>query len=213
VVAACRAAGVLVHVDASQAVGRTPFSFADLDADLCTVSGPELGGPRGGLLLVRRGLRLEPLLVGGAQERARRAGLEDVAAMVGMAAALEGVDVAAEGARQHALVDRLLERSRSVDGVAALTPTARLPHLACLQVEGVEAEPVLLGLDQAGVAVHSGSSCSSELLEPSPVLEAMGVDGDRSLRASVGWSSTEADVDAFAAALPEVLARLRALRG
>jgi cysteine desulfurase len=71
---------------------------------------------------------------------------------------------------------------------------------------------VLLGLDQAGIAVHSGSSCSSELLEPSPVLQAMGVDGDRSLRASVGWSTTDGDVAAFLAALPEVLASLRALR-
>ena len=92
-------------------------------------------------------------------------------------------------------------------------PTGRLPHLVCLAVDGVEAEPVLLGLDQAGVAVHSGSSCSSEALEPSPVLEAMGVDAERSLRVSVGWSTTEADVDAFIGAVPDVVARLRALRG
>jgi cysteine desulfurase len=76
----------------------------------------------------------------------------------------------------------------------------------------VEAEPVLLGLDQAGVAVHSGSSCSSEALEPSPVLEAMGVDGERSLRLSVGWSTTAADVDAFAGAFAGVVERLRSLR-
>ena len=76
----------------------------------------------------------------------------------------------------------------------------------------MEAEPVLLGLDQAGVAAHSGSSCSSESLEPSPVLEAMGVDAERSLRVSVGWSTTDADVDAFAAAFPLVVGRLRALR-
>ncbi|MDQ1502100.1 MAG: cysteine desulfurase, partial [Actinomycetota bacterium] len=77
---------------------------------------------------------------------------------------------------------------------------------------GVEAEPVLLALDQHGVAVHSGSSCSSETFEPSPVLSAMGVDADHSLRVSVGWSSADADVDAFLAALPEVIGRLRALR-
>ena len=81
----------------------------------------------------------------------------------------------------------------------------------CLSVAGVEAEPVLLGLDAAGVAVHSGSACSSESLEPSPVLEAMGVDAERSLRVSVGWSTTAVDVEAFCAALPEVVARLRAL--
>lgn len=91
-------------------------------------------------------------------------------------------------------------------------PAGRLPHLVCLAVGGVEAEPVLLGLDQAGVAVHSGSSCSSESLEPSPVLEAMGVDAERSLRISVGWSTTDADVDAFLGAMPTVVARLRSLR-
>jgi cysteine desulfurase len=88
-----------------------------------------------------------------------------------------------------------------------------VPHILCLGVAGVEAEPVLLGLDQAGVAVHSGSSCSSESLEPSPVLEAMGVDGERSLRLSVGWSTTDADVAAFAGAFGDVVGRLRGLRG
>ena len=92
-------------------------------------------------------------------------------------------------------------------------PEDRLPHLVCFGVRGVEAEPVLLGLDQRGVAVHSGSSCSSETFEPSPVLRAMGVDGDHSLRVSVGWSSTDADVDAFLEALPDVVGRLRNLRG
>jgi len=79
-------------------------------------------------------------------------------------------------------------------------------------VDGVEAEPILLGLDRRGVAVHSGSSCSSEALEPSPVLAAMGVNADRSLRASVGWNSTDDDVDAFLAAFPDVVSRLRELR-
>ena len=81
----------------------------------------------------------------------------------------------------------------------------------CLGIAGVEPQAVLLGLDQAGVAAHSGSACSSEALEPSPVLEAMGVDAHRSLRVSVGWSTTDADIDAFLIALPDVLARLRAL--
>jgi cysteine desulfurase len=213
VVAACHEAGVLVHVDAAQAVGRVAFDFAGDDADLVSVSAHKLGGPRGvGALLVRRGLRLEPLLVGGAQERLRRGGLENVAGAVGFAAALEGLDPVAEGARQHQLTERILVGATALDGVLRHTPPARLPHIACLGLDGVEAEPVLLGLDQAGIAVHSGSSCSSELLEPSPVLEAMGADGDRSLRASVGWSTTSADVEAFLTALPEVLAGLRALR-
>jgi cysteine desulfurase len=88
----------------------------------------------------------------------------------------------------------------------------RVPHILCLGVEGVEAEPVLLGLDQADVAVHSGSSCSSESLEPSPVLEAMGVDGERSLRLSVGWSTTDGDIEAFVEAFGGVVSRLRSLR-
>ena len=88
----------------------------------------------------------------------------------------------------------------------------RVPHIVCLGIEGVEAEPILLGLDQAGIAAHSGSSCSSESLEPSPVLQAMGVDADRSLRLSVGWSTSDADIEAFAAAFPRVVADLRALR-
>jgi cysteine desulfurase len=90
-------------------------------------------------------------------------------------------------------------------------PDGRLPSLVCLSVAGVEAEPVLLGLDAAGVAVHSGSACSSESLEPSPVLEAMGVDAHHSLRLSVGWSTTGGDVDELLDALPRVLAELRAL--
>ena len=91
-------------------------------------------------------------------------------------------------------------------------PEGRLPHLVCLGVAGVEAEPILLGLDQRGIAVHSGSSCSSESLEPSPVLAAMGVDADRSLRPSVGWNTTDADVVAFGEAFGAVVEQLRALR-
>ncbi len=91
-------------------------------------------------------------------------------------------------------------------------PAGRLPHLVCLGVAGVEAEPVLLGLDRAGVAAHSGSACASESLEPSPVLAAMGEDPNNSLRLSVGWSTADEDVEAFAAAFGAVVAGLRALR-
>ena len=89
----------------------------------------------------------------------------------------------------------------------------RLPHLVCFGIEGIEPQAVLLGLDQAGIAAHSGSACSSESLEPSPVLEAMGVDAHRSLRISVGWSTTEADIDALGESLPQVIDRLRSLAG
>ena len=202
------------------------------------MSGHKLGAPTGtGVLLVRRGLRLDPLLAGGDQERARRAGMEDLAALVGLGAAaaelaeeldpagaagpvelagpqeddpMRRLDVEAHASRQR--TDRVLAAVAGLDGVEVHgDPVDRLPHLVCLGIEGIEPQAVLLGLDQAGIAVHSGSACASEGLEDSPVLAAMGVDAHRSLRISVGWSSTDDDVDALLGALPDVLARLRAL--
>jgi cysteine desulfurase len=215
VVAACRERGVLVHVDAAQAAGHLPIAFDDLGADLLSVSSHKLGGPAGvGALVVRRGLRLRPLLLGGDQERARRAGLEPVALLAGFGAAAEvlGVSLDTEVTAQRALTARLLDGVAQLQGIRVYgDPEHRLPHLVCLGVDGVEPQAVLLGLDRAGVAAHSGSACSSEALEPSPVLEAMGVDAHHSLRLSVGWSSTEADVDAALSALPAILRDLRAL--
>jgi cysteine desulfurase len=121
--------------------------------------------------------------------------------------------IADESATARTRTDALVAAALSVPGVVAFGDRDDcLPNLVCLGIDGVEAEPVLLGLDQAGIAAHSGSSCSSETLEPSPVLEAMGVDGERSLRLSVGWSSTDDDVAAFARAFPGVVAGLRSLR-
>jgi cysteine desulfurase len=231
-VAGARERGVLTHVDACAAAGHLPIDFAALGADLVSVTAHKLGGPRGiGALLVRRGLRLPPFLLGGAQERGRRAGIENAVAAVGFAAAAAELSapalssvtappspaprLVAEAEAARGLTDLLLtEAPKLVDGLTVFgDPFDRLPHLVCFGVEGVEAEPVLLGLDQLGVAVHSGSSCSSETFEPSPVLSAMGVDADHSLRISVGWSSTTADVDVFLSALPAVVGRLRSLRG
>jgi cysteine desulfurase len=219
VAAACRERGVLVHVDGCMAAGHVALDFGALGADLCSVSAHKFGGPKGaGALLVRRGLRLPPFVVGGAQERARRGGLEDVPAMVGFGAAagelLTDGGLDAEARAQRELTDRVArEAPERVGGVVRYgDPVERVPQLVCLGVEGVEAEPILLGLDQRGVAVHSGSACSSEALEPSPILAAMGVDADHSLRISVGWSSVPEDVDAFLDAFPTVVDRLRALR-
>jgi len=218
VVTRCRELGVLVHVDAAAAAGHVPVAFDELGADLVSVSAHKLGGPTGaGALLVRQGLRLPPLLVGGDQERSRRAGMENVAALVGFgaaAAALGGGALAAEAEADRRRTERLLAAATAVEGVEPYGDTRdRVPHIVCFGVAGVEAEAVVLGLDQAGVAVHSGSACSSETLEPSPVLEAMGVDADRSVRCSTGWSTTDDDVSAFSAAFPALVARLRALRG
>lgn len=218
VAAACRERGVLVHVDAAQAAGRVPIAFTDLGVDLLSVSAHKLGGPPGiGALLVRRGVRLDPLLVGGDQERARRAGMENLPAALGFGAACAALaddgrlaDEAA-GARRH--TERLRAGLTTLPGVHLYgSADHRLPHLVCAGIDGVEPQAVLLGLDQAGVAAHSGSACATEGLEDSPVLAAMGVDAHRSLRLSVGWSTIDDDVDATLAALPGILDRLRALR-
>jgi cysteine desulfurase len=219
VVEVCRRHGVLVHVDACALAGHLAVGFDDLGADLVSVSAHKFGGPPGiGALIVRRGLRLDPLLVGGEQERARRAGLENVPAIIGFGAAAEALAVPgrldAEATAARGRTARLAEAATAVDGVEIIGDRARcLPHLVCVTIHGVEAEPVLLGLDQCGIAVHSGSSCASESLAPSPVLEAMGVDSEHSLRMSVGWSTTEDDVTAFVDSFASVVDGLRALRG
>jgi cysteine desulfurase len=217
VVGACREMGVLVHVDAACAAGHVPVDFAALGADLLSVSAHKLGGPQGvGALLVRRGLRIRPLMVGGEQERSRRAGMENVAGLAGFGAACEALAgcLDAEAARAGAQTTAVVAAATAVGGVVTYGDQAgRVPHVACLGVAGVEAEAVLLGLDQAGISAHSGSACSSESLEPSPVLAAMGVEAERSLRLSVGWSTGDDDVAAFTRAFPAVVARLRALRG
>jgi cysteine desulfurase len=218
VVAVCREAGVPVHVDAVAAAGHVPLDLGTLEADLVSVSSHKLGGPAGvGALVLRRGLRVDPMVVGGEQERGRRAGLENVAGVIGFGAAAEVLATPgrldAEASAARSATGALGDAATAVEGVVPYGDVdRRVPHILCLGVAGVEAEPVLLGLDQAGVAVHSGSSCSSESLEPSPVLEAMGVDGERSLRLSVGWSTTRDDVDAFAGAFAGVVQRLRDLR-
>lgn len=217
IVAACRPLGPLVHIDAAMAAGHVAIDFRAVGADLMSVSAHKLGGPPGvGALIVRRGLRLPPLLRGGDQERARRAGYENVPAIVGYgaAAAVLADRLAAEAAEHRRLTDRVLGAvaAGDLDGLEIYgDPVDRLPHLICLGVPGIEPQAVLLGLDRLGIAAHSGSACASEALEPSPVLAAMGVDAHRSLRISTGWSSTDHDIDALLVALPKVLAELRAL--
>lgn len=218
VIALCRDRNVPVHVDACAAAGHEPIDFGALGVDLLSVSGHKLGGPPGcGALLVRRGRRLPPLLLGGDQERARRAGMENAPGIVGFGAAASALAepgrILAEAASQRSLTEQLLESALAVPGVAPYGDTLdRLAHIVCLGVADVESEAVVLGLDRAGIAVHSGSACASEGFEPSPVLQAMGLDAERSLRCSVGWSSTVEDVEAFASSFPAVVARLRSLR-
>jgi cysteine desulfurase len=209
-----RDVGVLSHLDACAAIGYAPVNFGTSGADLMSITAHTWGGPKGvGALVIRRGLRIEPFIVGGAQERARRAGIENVPAIVGFgAAAAAAAPAEHEVARGH--TNRLrVGIEATVSGVTFHgDPDTRLPNLVCVGVDGVEAEPILLALDQQGVSIHSGSACSSESLEPSPVLAAMGADADHALRISVGWSTTTADVDRFLAVFPGVVDGLRALR-
>lgn len=204
----------LVHVDAAQAGTQAPDAVA-AGADLVSISGHKLGGPPGaGVLVIRRNLRIPPLLPGGDQERARRAGMENIAAVVGLAAVADHLAThgAAETEHMRSLAGRIIRWADGADGIALLGDRVhRAPHLVCLQLEGLEPQPVLLRLDQAGIAVHSGSSCSSEAFEPSPVLAAMGVDAQRSLRISVGWSTSDGDVDAAVSALDTAVRELRGL--
>jgi cysteine desulfurase len=225
VAALCAEVGVPLHVDAAAAFGHVPFGYGSLGAAFVSVSAHKMGGPPGvGALLLGRGVRVRPLLVGASEERGRRAGAENVLGIVGFGAAAaelsagddsgSGSLLESEAAREASLRDSLASVATAVAGVSVLGPAGgeeRLPHILCLDMEGVLGEAVLLSLDAAGIAAHSGSACSSEVLEPSPVLEAMGADPDRSLRLSVGWSSSEEDVAAFGAVFPEVLARLRSL--
>ncbi|MHB1488315.1 MAG: cysteine desulfurase family protein, partial [Acidimicrobiales bacterium] len=202
VIEICRSRDVPIHIDAASAVGHVATDLGQLGADFVSVSAHKLGGPKGmGALVLGRGVRIDPLLVGGEQERARRGGLENLPAIVGFgaAAAVLGAPGAleAEANRARAHTEAILVGALGCDGVVAYgDTTARVPHIVCLGVAGVEAEAVLLGLDRSGVAVHSGSACSSESLLPSPVLQAMGVQADHSLRISVGWSTTEEDIEA-----------------
>ena len=208
---------MLVHVDAALAAGHVPIDFADLGADLLSVSGHKFGGPPGaGALLVRRGLRLRPLLrrrrpgagpPGRPRERAGHRRLRRRRRRPGASGRLEAEAAAAAAPAPTGC--SAAARATSTASACYGDPVDRLPHLVCLGVDGIEPQAVLLGLDQAGVAAHSGSACSSESLEPSPVLEAMGVDAHRSLRVSVGWSTTDADIDALLDALPRVIRELR----
>ncbi len=214
----CAERGVRLLVDAAQAAPWHRIDVATMGATFLAISGPKLGAPAGtGALIVTRGARVPPFLVGGEQERGRRAGLENTPAIVGLAAACHQLSssLGAEIEAARRLTDRLRVGLGEIDRVTVFGPvdtSNRLPHIVCCGIDGVEPQAVLLGLDRAGIAAHSGSACASEGLEPSPVLAAMRVDADRSLRLSVHAGSSDGDIDAVLAALPSILEGLRSLR-
>jgi cysteine desulfurase len=211
--------GALVHTDAVQTAGKLPLNVKSLGVDLLSIAGHKFYGPKGtGALWVRRGIRLLSPLTGGRQERNRRAGTENVPALVGLGVAADaaGRTLAAEGERLAALRDRLeaglLSTIAGSSRNGAQSP--RVPNTSNISIDRIESESVLIGLDLAGIAVSSGSACSSGTLEPSHVLKAMGLPHLRtlgSIRFSLGASNTEADIDRVLEVLPPLVEKLRSL--
>lgn len=213
-------ADIYFHTDAVQAAGKVPLNVNDIGCDLLAISGHKIHAPKGvGALYVRKGTPIWPLLYGGRHERGRRAGTENVAAIVGLgrAAELAGTWLS-DGKAQHmaALRDRLESGILSqVEDVTVNGDGAeRVPNTTNLSFEGVEGEALVIALDLKGLAVSTGAACSSGAIEPSHVLTAMGLAPDRargSLRLSLGKQTTEADIDFALALLPETVAKLREL--
>lgn len=217
--AIAKARGALFHTDAVQTVGKVPVLPKTLGVDLLSLSAHKMNGPKGaGALWIRRGLRLLPILTGGKHERSRRAGTENVPGIAGCGAAadLARGKMAAEADRLAALRDRL-DRGvlRAVSGTAINgSPMARVPNTTNISFDRVEAESLLIALDLEGIAVSTGSACSSGTLEPSHVLKAMGFPAHRtqnSIRFSLGMDNTEAHVDRVIEVLPRVVDKLRSL--
>jgi cysteine desulfurase len=216
------AAGGFVFCDAVQMAGRMSCEIAALGADALMLSAHKMGGLKGAgaLIVAHAGVSLgAPLMRGGGQERGARAGTESVAAIAAFGAAAHAclAELDAEPARLSQLRDRLTiaVRSGAADAVIFAEAAPRLPNTVCFAVPGVEAATLMIALDLAGIAVSSGSACSSGKVVPSHVLGAMGVGPELArgaIRLSLGWASGEADVNRFAAAFASVMARMRAAR-
>ncbi len=211
--------GVLLHTDAVQAIGKIPVDVDELGIDLMSMSAHKLYGPKGiGALYMRRGSRIEPLIRGGHHERNRRAGTENVPGMVGFGKAVEiaAADMEEEGKRQWNLTERLKDGlQEQLEYIYANShPTERLPGTINLSFEFLEGESIILNLDMKGVAVSTGSACTSGSLEPSHVLMALGLPpatAQGAIRFSFGRANTEADVDYVLEELPPIIRRLRAM--
>ena len=215
----CRERGVYFHTDAVQMVGKLPIDVNELGIDLLSLSAHKFYGPKGvGALYVRKGVKVDPLLHGGHQEWGRRAATENVAGIVGLGRALElrlG-EMDAEAERLTALRERLYAGLLARIPHVYLNghPSERLPGTLNVCFEYIEGEGIIMGLDLAGVAVSSGSACTSAELSPSHVLLAMGVHpamAQGSIRFGLGRENSEADVDYVLEKLPPIIERLRAM--
>ena len=217
--AICRQAGVLFHTDAVQAAGHLPINVKEMNIDLLSLSAHKFHGPKGvGAFYCRRGIPLPSLIDGGAQERGKRAGTENVAGIVGLGAALRlaNEEMPEASARVSAMRDRL------IDGILQTVPMCRLngprhnrlPGNCNISFLGIEGESLLLRLDLAGIAASSGSACASSSLDPSHVLLAIGLPHEvahGSVRLSLSDYNTEEDVDYILEKLPEIVSTLRSM--
>jgi cysteine desulfurase len=210
---------IIMHTDGVQAAGFLDLNLRNLGVDMMSLSGHKFYGPKGtGVLFVRRGTPLLPLIQGGGQERERRSGTENIPGIIGFATALEAADAGREKASVHCTVlrDRIIQHiSENIPGCHLNGhDTQRLPNNINISFEGLEGEAILLGLDAAGIAASSGSACSSGSLEPSHVLLALAQSADLargSLRVTLGRENTDQEVDYFLGVLDGLVAQLRKL--
>ena len=217
--AVCKAHKVLFHTDAVQAIGHIAVDVKDMNIDMLSMSGHKFYAPKGvGALYLRTGVRLQNLIEGGAQERSRRAGTENLPAIVGMGKAIELIceEMEEENARITAMRDRLIAGILEKIPDARLNghPEKRLPGNVNVSIRFIEGEALLLSLDMAGIAGSSGSACTSGSLDPSHVLLAIGLPHEiahGSLRLTLGRDNTEKDVDYVLEQLPKIVERLRAM--
>lgn len=219
IAAVCHEKGVLFHTDAVQAAGHIPIDVKAMGIDMLSISGHKFHGPKGvGVLYERKGIRLPSYIIGGEQEKGRRAGTENVAGIVGLGEALElaVTNMSKTSARMTRMRDRLIE------GIEATIPevklnghrTKRLPNNVNFSIKYIEGESILLMLDMAGIAASSGSACTSGSLDPSHVLLALGLTHEvahGSVRMTLGDDTTDEDIDYVLETLPKVAHRLRAM--
>jgi cysteine desulfurase len=211
--------GICFHTDAVQTFGHLPFTVDELNIDLLSASAHKLYGPKGmGLLYIRKGTRITPLVHGGDQESGRRASTQNVPGIVGFGKAVElaAATLHGEVVRLTSLRDRFIQGIfERIDGIRLNGhPARRLPNNINLSVESIEGEGMILSLDMLGIACSTGSACSSSSLEPSHCLLAIGLPHELShgsLRFSLGMYTKESDIDAVLEALPQVVGRLRAM--
>jgi cysteine desulfurase len=214
-----KAKGVIFHTDAVQAVGKIPLNLEKNNIDLLSLSGHKLHAPKGvGVLYIRKGTRISPFIVGGHQEKSRRAGTENVASIVGLgkAAELAGENIEIENTKVKKLRDKLENAilKSCPDAMLNGDKVNRLPNTANISFEFIEGESILLLLDQFGICASSGSACTSGSLEPSHVIRAMGVPftaAHGSIRFSLSKYNTEEEVDFVIEKMPVIVNRLREL--